>query len=234
MNNSYSEEEIIEELYSLNIANIEIKKVIRFTTSRSRQENKRLPIFIVQLAPQSEINNLKKVKYLFHQLISWDKLMRRETIQCKKCQRIGHAASNLPHRCVKCSNKHDLGKCSYPTQTQIERSKLYYINCNKYGHPASYRGCPKIIENKKRLNILNTNNIKRTVNKTNTHINKALVKPEFSYSDITKRTTQKDIEIIQQKNNTRTNINNTYDITKDDVITEIKNNIIRLEKNSRK
>lgn len=214
---------------------MEFKKVSRFTTNKSRQENKTLPIFLVQLTPQSELNNLKKIRYLFHQLINWDKLMRREIIQCKKCQRIGHAASNcnLSYRCVKCNNKHEPGKCSYSPQAQLDKSKLFCINCNKYGHPASYRGCPKIIENKNRLTILNTNNSNRIVNRTNPHINKSLIKPGLSFADMTKTSIQRNTELPTSLiNNARshTHINNTDNSLTNTVITEIKNNIARLEK----
>jgi len=53
-----------------------------------------LPIFIVQILPESEIKNIKKIKYIFYQLIHWDKLMQRDVIQCKKCQHIRHTATN--------------------------------------------------------------------------------------------------------------------------------------------
>lgn len=231
LNCSYTE--VLSELISLNIENIEFKKVSRFTTNKSRQENKILLIFLVQLMPQSELNNLKKIKYLFHQLINWDKLMRREIIQYKKCQRIGHAASNcnLLYRCVKCNDKHEPGKYSYEPQIQLDKSKLFCINCNKYGHPASYRGCPKIIENKNRLTTLNTNNTNRIVNKTNPHINKSLIKPGLSFADMTKTSIQRNTKPTSQINNARshTHINTTDNISTNAIITEIKN-MARLEK----
>jgi len=94
LDSAYQEDKILEELRSLNISDVKFTKVLRFTTNKSKNDNKILPIFIIQITPESKINNLKKVKYLFHQVIRWEKLMRRDTIQCKKCQRIGHAAAN--------------------------------------------------------------------------------------------------------------------------------------------
>jgi len=95
LDSAYLEEEILAELRSLSISDVNFVKVIRFTTPKSKINNKVLPIFIVQLTPESKINNLKKIKYLFHQVIHWEKLMRRDTIQCKKCQRIGSHSLKL-------------------------------------------------------------------------------------------------------------------------------------------
>lgn len=165
LNSSFNENEVLHELRSLRINDVEFNKISRFTTTRSKKEDKILPIFVVQISQNSQINNLKQIKYLFHQVIYWDKLKRREVIQCKKCQRIGHTASNcnLPYRCVKCEDKHEPGKCGCPSDTQLDRKRLFCVNCREYGHPASYRGCPKIIENKNRLaNLRNANNDNKT------------------------------------------------------------------------
>jgi len=66
---SYNENEILQELPSLRINEIEFNKITRFTSTRSKKEDKSLPIFVVQISQSSQINNLKKIKYLFHQLI---------------------------------------------------------------------------------------------------------------------------------------------------------------------
>lgn len=152
LDHNYSEQEVLEELKSQNIHNVKLIKVVRFSTSKSKQDDIILPMFIIQVTPDNDINNLSKVKYLFHQVISWNRLVKRDIIQCKRCQRIGHAAANcnLPYRCVKCDVKHEPGRCSSPTGTQLSKTQLFCINCNKYGHPASYRGCPTIIESKKK------------------------------------------------------------------------------------
>jgi len=232
LDSAYQEEEILEELRSLNIRDVNFTKVLRFTTNKSRIDNKILPIFIIQITPESKINNLKKVKFLFHQVIRWEKLMRRDTIQCKKCQRIGHAAANcnLPYRCVKCDTKHKPGECSCSPHGQVDRSNLFCVNCNSYGHPASYRGCPKIIENKKKIvNQKMEDKIKK--NKLNSHINKSIVKPNISYADITKNITLTKRNITNYKN-PDFQINNTEanEIYNNTQLDEIKNSITKLEK----
>ncbi|XP_036141932.1 uncharacterized protein LOC118645274 [Monomorium pharaonis] len=70
------------------------------------------------------------------------------------------------HRCVKCEENHEPGKCSSPPQQINERSKLFCVNCRNYGHPASYKGCPKISEIRKRL--VASQEVNRQYTKTNT------------------------------------------------------------------
>ncbi|KAK0087331.1 hypothetical protein PV325_001271 [Microctonus aethiopoides] len=43
-------------------------------------------------------------------------------------------------KCVKCAETHEPGKCEI--QMSEDSSKLKCANCNNYGHPTSYKGCP--------------------------------------------------------------------------------------------
>lgn len=242
LNSSYNEKEVLDELKSLCITNVEFNKVVRFVTNKSKQDNRILPIFVVQITPQSELSNLRKIKYLFHQQIYWEKLMRRDPIQCKKCQRIGHAASNcnLPYRCVKCDSKHEPGKCPCQPHTLIEKEKLFCVNCNDYGHPASYRGCPKLIENKKRLMNRNLTNNRMVTKKNNTY-NTNSTHTGYSYADAAKNSiniqnrTINDRDTEQQTNRLGQNIThnrNMLDNTLDNTVRDVyvNNNMLRLEK----
>jgi len=82
LDSAYQEDEILDELRSLNIKDVNFTKVLRFTTNKSKIDKKILPIFIIQITSESKINNLKKVRFLFHQIIRWEKLMRR-ACSCK-------------------------------------------------------------------------------------------------------------------------------------------------------
>jgi len=118
-------------------------------------------------------------------------LKRRDVIQCKKCQRISHTASNcnLPYRCVKCGDKYDPDRCGCLPGIHLDRKKIFCVNCGEYGHPVSYKDCSKIIEDRNRLNNLkNANNNKKTKgheDKINT--NNVAIKPGISYAQITKK-----------------------------------------------
>lgn len=110
-------------------------------------------MFIVQMEAGSKVQNLQKINRLCHHIIKWEKLKNNEIIQCKRCQRLGHTASNcnLGYRCVKCSEPHMPGKCPITHDSITDRSKLYCANCNSHGHPASYRGCPVLLELKRKM-----------------------------------------------------------------------------------
>lgn len=61
---------------------------------------------------------------------------------------MGHMASNcaMNYRCVKCKQDpyHLPGECPLIKNKSLQNHKLYCVQCKEYGHPASYRGCPKI------------------------------------------------------------------------------------------
>lgn len=201
----YSEEEVFEELKSLGLTNVRFIKVTRFQTNRSKTLNIILPIFIIQISPDSEVNALSKVKYIMHQVISWDRLNKREVMQCKRCQRIGHAAANcnLPYRCVKCEEKHEPGKCGVLPGTQLDRDKLFCINCGNYGHPASYRGCTKVVENRKRIidAKLKYDNSMNTKNQIN--FNKALLRKDTTFAEAAKNNMKENLIENEAQNEKR-------------------------------
>lgn len=128
----------------LKIEELSFQKVMQFKTKKSIAENISLPIFIVQLDANSQLHKLQKVNRLCHHVITWEKLKKSETLQCKRCQRLGHVASNcnMKYRCVKCCEQHDPGKCKLSKDSKVDTQQLYCANCKEYGHPASYRGCP--------------------------------------------------------------------------------------------
>ena len=58
--------ELLNELTQLNIDNITFTKVSRFTTAKSQKENKALPIYLIQLSPDSQSSNLHKIKFVIY------------------------------------------------------------------------------------------------------------------------------------------------------------------------
>ncbi|KAK2578866.1 hypothetical protein KPH14_001274 [Odynerus spinipes] len=184
----YDPSEIFTELSKFNNENLKFTSVKRFSTRKSTAENKTLPIYIVQLTPDSQINNLNKIKYLLHQIIKWEKIIKRDVLQCKRCQRYGHAAinCNLEYRCVKCAHKHNPGECPMTNAMtdNNETIKPYCINCNEYGHPASYRGCAKMQEIK--LRIKTQRNETERKNEQRLQTLKNYVRPNITFSEAVK------------------------------------------------
>lgn len=183
LNFTYTENEVIKELQNLDIEGLKFIKVSRFSTKHSNQNNKILSIFMVQLSADSNLSKLKEIRYLSHNVIYWEKLKKKEIIQCKRCQRLGHAAvnCNMQYRCVKCNNEHQPGECKLSSS---DVKQVYCTNCNNFGYPASYRGCPKMKEIKLRLDRKNKqeNNLVSISNK-----NISYVKPGVTYADTAKK-----------------------------------------------
>lgn len=105
--------------------------------------------FVIQITNESILKNLTDFAILAKQKIKWEKIRNTKPLQCHKCQRLGHMAKycNLSYRCVKCNSNHEPGKCNLSPNKKIELEKIYCVNCEKYGHPASFLGCPIIKKN---------------------------------------------------------------------------------------
>ena len=94
----------------------------------------------------------------------------------------------MDYTCVKCkANDHKPGQCQLPKDVQHDAHKIYCASCQAYGHPASYRGCPKIkafIQRRKDAQTKNQRNENRV---SQTEFVNSLVKRGMSYSTATGR-----------------------------------------------
>ena len=63
--------------------------------------------------------------------------IKKEIVQCKRCQRYGHTQKYCNHtfRCVKCAGTHPTDQCSKSPETPAK-----CIHCQG-DHPANYKGC---------------------------------------------------------------------------------------------
>ena len=96
----------------------------------------------MQLSNSSKLSDIFKIKSLAYQRVKWEHLKKPKLFQCRRCQRVRHASSNcnLPYRCVKCAQIHEIGKC--PIIKEADKAALKCANCGDTGHPASYKDCP--------------------------------------------------------------------------------------------
>ena len=64
-------------------------------------------------------------------------LIKKEIVQCKRCQRYGHMQKYCNHkfRCVKCAGNHPTDQCTKSPETPAKS-----IHCQGE-HPANYKGC---------------------------------------------------------------------------------------------
>lgn len=129
---------IFEDLCRYESEDLQFLKIAPFTTRKSVQNSEKLPIYMVQLSPDSNVNKLKTITGIQHRCVKWEHLKRPEISQCRNCQGFFHSAANcyLPSKCVKCNEKHEKGKCGLK-----EGDQIYCVLCKEYGHPASFKGC---------------------------------------------------------------------------------------------
>lgn len=147
LDKEYKPEEVLDLLKHYELPNVNFINVSRLETTKSKLKGWILPIYIVQLSADSNKTGVHAVKHLDHHKITWDYLRRSEITQCKNCQRFNHTAANcsMAYRCVKCDKTHGPNNCLLEKKDD-DRSKLFCTLCQKYGHPANYKGCPKYKE----------------------------------------------------------------------------------------
>ena len=132
------------------VPNVKFITVKNFSTRRSAMDGIMLPHYIVQITHDSSPADLQQLKFLNFRVVRWERLQKSEVNQCFRCQRFGHSAANcaMQPRCVKCNEQHATGECKLAKTEPKE--KVYCVNCGVFGHPASYRGCPRYLDAKSR------------------------------------------------------------------------------------
>lgn len=211
-------DEIFEELTKQETDTLQFVKVSKFATKRSTEQGISLPIFMVQVSPNSNINEVKNIKRLLHRCIYWERLRRPEIPQCRNCQGYFHSAANcfLPTKCVKCNLQHEKGNCQQ-ISNEDDKSKLYCVVCKKYGHPASYKGCEVYKQLQNRLTS-KKKQIVEAKQKTFNHF----VNPETSFASIVKNN--------QKINHDYDKSNRDFFIELKNMMTSLSNQIFNLEK----
>lgn len=104
-------------------------KIQKHVTGYMRKNNIKSNLWLIVLQPNTDTKELFKIKSIESAIIKFEFLRKPKVIQCKRCQRFNHSASNcfLPYRCVKCTDKHDPGKCM--SQTKGNKFKPKCVNC---------------------------------------------------------------------------------------------------------
>ncbi|XP_037828857.1 uncharacterized protein LOC119616528 [Lucilia sericata] len=98
-------------------------------------------LFLVTLHPGRNIDDIKHIKSVSSQIISWEKPKNKlKEIQCRSCQHWGHIAKNCnaAFKCVKCDQDHEPGNCLRVNQDGTQPA---CVNCGEVVHPANWRGC---------------------------------------------------------------------------------------------
>lgn len=182
VHHTYTPDDIIDDLSTKNVKVLSVQPMYG-------KGKINMDMFIVNFEQGTKINELtKSIKYICHQSISWHQFIKKDVgTQCRKCQRLGHAATNcgLEYRCVKCTERHAPGDCTLENDQPAK-----CVNCDG-AHPANYKKCPvytKYAENLKKTqkktgkNTTETNNTK----KSNFPSKSSMVTNNLSYSQALK------------------------------------------------
>ncbi|KAK0169434.1 hypothetical protein PV328_012051 [Microctonus aethiopoides] len=78
LDNTYEPKEIMEMINNLEIPNLSIKNITRFETPKSIELQRKLPIYMIQINPDSNEGALRSIKALDNQLIYWEGLRKKE------------------------------------------------------------------------------------------------------------------------------------------------------------
>lgn len=159
IDSSFDETDIRNDILLLN-KDIKILKLKVFQTTKPLIGKQ---IWLLQTENSENVKTLVGTHKLCASIVQIEKLKSSGVLQCKRCQRFEHAASNChnTYRCVKCGMEenqqdsqgkvigHKHGECPLnrvQTDGVVDYEKLFCCNCKKSGHPANYTKCEKYIE----------------------------------------------------------------------------------------
>lgn len=117
-------------------------KITKFITGYMRKNNVKSNLWLIVLHPNTETKALFEIKVIDQAIVKFEYLKKPKIIQCKRCQRFNHSASNcnLPYRCVKCTKEHEPGCCK--NDTDINKFKPKCVNCQGNHTANDAKNCP--------------------------------------------------------------------------------------------
>lgn len=156
----YEIDDVSEELENMGVNN-RIAKISKISTPRLEKYN----LYALHIPPGEQIGEFLKINWMFNTRVKIEKFLRRDDPQCFKCQRLGHFSSGceMEVKCVKCAQGHPSNECTLNKDSSKELLKC--VLCGQVGHPASYRGCPKIkemVKNKKEVQAISSSKNSKT------------------------------------------------------------------------
>lgn len=149
-------------------SNMELLTKIDKISPMKGENIKRFNYYILRIKPGVQLGEFLNINYLLNTRVYIEKLNKTGTVQCFRCQSLEHVASNcqMDPKCVKCSEKHLSFECTLAKNSPPDTLKCAL--CGQKGHPASYRGCPNVVE------LIKNKNANKTMNSP-----KKITKPSF-------------------------------------------------------
>ena len=113
-------------------------KVTNISNIRHRVTKNPLSLFFIDIKQKQNNKEIYNVNRLMNSIVKIEPpLVKKEIVQCKRCQRYGHTQKYCNHnfRCVKCAGSHSTDQCTKSPETPAK-----CIHCQGE-HPANYKGC---------------------------------------------------------------------------------------------
>ena len=113
-------------------------EVINISNIKHRISKNPLSLFFIDLKQKGNNKEIYNVNRLINSIVKFEPpLVKKEIVQCKRCQRYGHTQKYCNHnfRCVKCASNHPTDQC-----TKFPETPAKCIHCQGE-HPANYKGC---------------------------------------------------------------------------------------------
>lgn len=156
-------------------------KIQKHITGYMRKNKMKSNLWLIVLQPNTDTAELFKIKSIESAIIKFEFLRKPKVIQCKRCQRFNHSASNcsLPYRCVKCTNTHEPGNCMSGVNGNKFKPKC--VNCQGNHTANDAANCPefkRVIELK-----ASKQNDKTKTNANRPSTKQSAIRPEQSFAD---------------------------------------------------
>jgi hypothetical protein len=115
-----------------------------------QMKNTKYPLYVVITDKTTLLDLEARAKTIEHIMVRWKKLInRKEIVQCHKCQKWGHAATNCyaAAKCLKCANNHLISECTLKKDVGEDQRKIKCANCSQ-GHLVNGTDCEKYQQKK--------------------------------------------------------------------------------------
>ena len=113
-------------------------EVTNISNIRHRITKNPLSLFFIDIKHKENNIEIYNVNRLMNSIVKIEPaLVKKEIVQCKRCQRYGHTQKYCNHNfwCVKCAGSHPTGQCTKSPETPAK-----CIHCQGE-HPANCKGC---------------------------------------------------------------------------------------------
>ena len=113
-------------------------EVTNISNIRHRITKNPLSLFFIDIKQKQNNKEIYNINRLMNSIVKFEPpLVKKEIVQCKRCQRYGHTQKYCNHnfRCVKCAGSHPTDQCTKSPETPAK-----CIHCQGE-HNANYQGC---------------------------------------------------------------------------------------------